>query len=301
MLAGWVPMLFYAPLISSQRGATSWMRVRGLGAIFNPFHLGIDAYFVLFAFAGLVAVVFLRKYRYGGSSGATSESHSEKERSVHLVILAFTFLAVPYGLLMVSWAGLPLLLDRYALPSLIAVALLFGLVSSELVGDLFEVSADSEIKAKSVAQISATIFGSVSLAAMLAYPLGKAISTAPSTVVRPSTFRNLATEKMVLAVSDPHSYFPLYFESGESHRIYLILRTSKERDRCVRFNQRLNPIAVDDFLASHERFQILSVDLEREWLEAELRHRGGFRITIEDRSENSKLLTVVAQKEIQPH
>ena len=51
-----------------------------------------------------------------------------------------------------------------------------------------------------------------------------------------------------------------------------IPRNAKERDMWVRFNTRLNPIAIDDFLATHERFQVYSNDIGRgwEWLEGEL-------------------------------
>src|SRR5215467_1257270 len=301
VLAGWLPMLFYAPLILSQKDATKWLRVPGLGAIFNPIHLGIEAYFVLFAFAGLVAIALLRQHHSSGSIGAASESHAEKKDFLHLVILAFTFLAVPYGLLIISWAGFPLLHPRYALPSLIGVALLLGFVISGLFSKLPGTAPDREVNATGVAEISDSILRAVLLASLLVYPLGIATVLPSRCSLCNVASQDVQINEMDLATSDWHSYLPLYFQSGENRRIYFVLKTSKQRDLCARFNPRLNPITVDDFLASHERFQILSVDAGMEWLETELIRRGGFRITTEERSEKRKLLTVVAQREIQPH
>src|ERR1035437_1001157 len=178
VLAGWLPVLFYAPMIWSQRGATSWMPRPGRIAIFSPFNLGLHAYFVLCAFAGLVAVAFLRKHYNASLSDAALGNHAETKEWLHLVILAFTFLAVPYCLLLVSWAGLPLLLDRYALPSLIGVALLFGFLCAGLFGDLFETPLGSEINPKSVLRLSERLFRAGLLAGLLAYPLARAISAA---------------------------------------------------------------------------------------------------------------------------
>jgi hypothetical protein len=309
VVAGCLPLLLYARFIWLQRYATAWLGPPGPGAAFNPVDLGLHAYFVLCALAGLVAVALLRRKHWSSSlSGAASGNRAENNMPLHLVILAFAFLAVPYGLLLVSWAGLPLLLDRYELPSLIGVALLFGFVCSGLSRDWFEKFPRGATTSERAAGISENILRAVLLAGILLYPLTEAIQTPriggpPQHAFRtpPATQRTEGAgpgseNGMVLATTDWATYFPLYFQSGESRRIYWVVADVRERKKIVRFNSRLNPIAVDDFLATHERFQIISKNAKKEWLEGELRRRGGFLVTIEDHSGNSKLLTVLARK-----
>lgn len=294
VMAGWLPLLLYAPMIATARGATSWIPRPGLSAALAPFHPAFDLYFVGCAIAGLVAVAVLQGR--GKSSEAASGHPGETKQTRHLIIIGFAFLAVPYELLLISWVWVPLLLDRYALPSLIGVALLLGLAFSRLLHFLSRRLPDRETSSSGAGRTAtpANILCTVLLVAMLVYPLGKAIGGSPTE--DPRVDEEMATGEMAVASTDRHSYFPLYFQSGESGHIFLIVREANERDRLARFNHRLNPITLDDFLAAHRQFRIYSVDPPREWLVAELRLRGGYRITLEDRAENAELLQVVAQR-----
>jgi hypothetical protein len=208
-------------------------------------------------------------------------------------LLGFGFLAVPYAMLAFAWAGLPLLLPRYALPSLIGAALLFGGISARLFGEPGDASSESKATAGGANRGLERLLRAAMIAALLAFPLWRAVSSARIAAAENKVGRYQADERgAIVAISDPYTYFPRYYYSGESHDIFYVVPNRESQERCARFNPRLNPILGMAFLAAHSSFRIISDDPPREWLEAELRKRGGFAITTEERTEYRKVLTV---------
>lgn len=288
VLAGWLPIPFFLPLIRSQKVGTGWIPRPGPTALFTPFRPDIDAYFVLFALGVVAALALVGRSRAAGLGSASSIAGWRP-----LVVLAMFFLAVPYGLLLITWAGFPLLLDRYALPSLLGVAILFGLAGSAVFG---ATSTESNGDAPDVPSNGLKgLEGAVKLgllAALILYPLGRAFSVHREDSLTPNPYRSVVAGQLAVATSDPQSYFPLYYNSHENRRIFYVVKTASERDRWTGYNRRLNPTTLDEFLATHPSFEIFTKDPSREWIEGELRRRGGFQIGPAARPVEGKLLSV---------
>jgi hypothetical protein len=284
-------MILYAPSIWSQRGANAaWLPRPGLYAALDPVDLGLHPYVLFCVFAGLTTITFLRRYCGRGRGTSFFGGQPPVEEGLHVIVLGFVFLAAPYALLILSWAGSPLLLSRYALPSLIGMALLFGGVSARLFGELAD---ESEATAGGRIQLLGRLITAAMLAALLAFPFWRAVSSARKAITEDKVARYRADASgPIVAASDPASYFPRYFYSGESHNIYYVVRNQEYQERLMRFNPRLNPITGTAFLAAHDHFRLVSDDPGLEWFESELRNRGDFAITTEERTEKRKVLTV---------
>lgn len=293
VVAGWSPVILFAPLIWLQRGARTWMSPPGLYAALDPVDLGSHAYILLDVFAALGVIAFLGRHCGPGRSASVPAAKPVIEDGPHVMVLGFAFLAVPYAFLLLAWVGLPLLLPRYSLPSLIGVALLFGMVACRLFGVSDDESTESAAAAAVGAWLPRRLLAAAMLAALLAFPFWRAASSARTAIAERRVARYRADEAAAtVATSDPHTYFPRYYYSGESRNIYYVVRDWENQDRVMRFNQRLNPITPAAFLAAHDHFRLVSDDPAREWFEAEIRRRGDFSIDTEERTDKTKVLTV---------
>jgi hypothetical protein len=298
VVAGWLPLLFYAPIMWGQRSEAGLISPPLAGAILHPFDPGLDIYFVFCALAGLFVITSIGKPNKYASNSRSSGSIVLFSKEIHLLILSFGFLLVPYVLLFISWAGMPLLLDRYVLPSLIGMALLFAPMFACLCGESFGASQECTTRLERIARLLGKTLRVLLLGGLLLYPLKHAISWVHSAAAsqRADPVPDLRKSKTVFATSDAHSYFSLYFYSGEAKNIYMIVRGPKEYEKFKQFNQQLNPITVDDFLKSNKQFIAVSASDRSRWFEDELRSNGTYNIKIESEwraeSGNKKLLTV---------
>jgi hypothetical protein len=295
VMAGWLPLILYAPLIWSQRGATRWMPETHVSAALDPVGLGLHPYVLFCSFAGLAAITFLKRYGSQSRDAVISGDRPRVEKRLHLIILGFAFLAVPYVMLIFSLAGVPVLLERYALPSLIGVALLFGGVSTELFWESAHESSKSGASGTigSGTGLFGRLLAAAMLAALLTFPLWRAASYVRGEITEDKVARYGADDaEGIVATSDAHTYFPRYFYSRESRTIYYVVRDPELQERVATFNLRLNPVTAGVFLAAHDHFRLVSDDPGREWLERDIRRRGDFVITTEERTEKRLVLTV---------
>jgi hypothetical protein len=295
VIAGWIPILFYLPLIWRQRGGTPWLQHTGPGTIFNPFTPGLHLYFAICALVALAVIGGVGRWNAPAPAGQPAGGPLVPLRQSHLLVLACAFLAIPYLLLAILWAGLPLLLDRYLLPSLIGAVFLFALICSSVLGASFRPAEQGGAVCPGSVRFFEKLVCVVTLAGLLAYPFKHARSyTGPSF----NPVKGMDFSRMVLATSNPLTYFVPYFESGENHNIYWIVKNEKECDRCRRFNPRINSITTADFLAAHQKFLLIVFDGYPigNWFEQDLRNGGAFDIKPEDgwhsSQEGVKLLAV---------
>src|SRR5207249_399143 len=112
VIAGWIPVLFYLPFIWAQKGGTAWMGRPGPSAILDPFFPGLHLYFALSALVALAVVGGAGRWNVPAPADQHAEGPLVPLWPSHLLVLACAFLAVPYLLCAISWAGLPLLADR---------------------------------------------------------------------------------------------------------------------------------------------------------------------------------------------
>ncbi|MDG2169325.1 MAG: hypothetical protein P8L44_15515 [Opitutales bacterium] len=137
VVAAWIPLLFCIPFIFTHSDATSWMSKPGLSMIYHPFSGGIDVgsgYFIIIGFALLFVLrLFVPQLH--------QEPIQEPKQANHLYFLAFVILMVPYGIFVLSRLGMPMLIDRYAMPPLIAYAFLITFILNTV-----EITEDSSIK-----------------------------------------------------------------------------------------------------------------------------------------------------------
>ncbi|HSH96542.1 MAG TPA: glycosyltransferase family 39 protein [Roseimicrobium sp.] len=297
LLLGWIPVLFYLPMIWQQRSATGWARRPGITAAFHPVDFAFDGYFVAMIAAVLAGLVIWRRQR-SVSGGVSREQMPTRpadtgESALPLYVLSAAFLAVPYGFLLISWAGLPLLMDRYALPSLIGIVFLAGLAGRKLLGPGEESSGEMPTGVGKWCRLLELSVTAGLLLVLTAYPVVSAIGISRANQAREVAPHNrLPDPGVVMAASDHQSFFPRYHQSGENHQIFWIVPNAGERDMWQRFNSRLNSVTVDDFLATHDHFLLVSNDAEKEWMEGELKKRGGFEITTQWRAGKGKVLDV---------
>lgn len=299
VIAGWIPILFYLPFIWGQRGGAPGLQHIGPGTIFNPFTPGLHLYFAICALVALAVIGGVEKWNAPEPAGQPAGGPLVPLRQSHLLVLACAFLFLPYLLLVILWAGLPLLLDRYLLPSLIGVVLLFALICSRVLGASYRPAGRGGAVCPGSVRFFETLVCVVTLAGLLAYPFKHARTyTGPSF----NPVKGMDFSRTVLATSNPLTYFVPYFESGENHNIYWVVKNKKEYDQWKRFNPRLNPITTADFLAAHQKFLVLGCDWYPigNWFEQDLRNGGAFDIKTEDGwpsnregvSEGVRLLTV---------
>jgi len=113
--------------------------------------------------------------------------------------------------------------------------------------------------------------------------------------------RGMDVSQTVLATSSSIAYFVACFESGDSRNIYFILPDRKFCEQWRRFSHRLNPVVMADFLAAHEKFQVIADDrwgayAANAWFEEEFRNSGAFDVKTEEGWPSSqagiRLLTV---------
>jgi len=186
IVAGWAPALLYVPLVMRQK-ESSWLTPPGVYAALEPVDLGLHSYLLFAVFAGIAAIAYLRKSR---------PVPDERE---YPALMGFAILAVPYALLALNWVGLPILLGRYALPSLIGAALLFAWICKRLFGE-------PGGQASGWSRFMGRLLSAAMVAGLLAFPLWRALSSARTAVADNKVARYLADERgLTVATSDPHT------------------------------------------------------------------------------------------------
>jgi hypothetical protein len=279
VIAGWLPVVLCLPFIFTQNGTPAWIPIPPPTTIFHPFNPGIDfqsAYFVFFGLAILAALAGLERAR-----SRKTAIWSTTGVPWHLMLLACLFLAVPYVVLAISWAGRPMLVDRYSLPALLGLVLLAGIPVSAFWNGSDPANPTRWLNA------AKTLILSVIVAGVVSVPLIDAISLArnnhrdiPLTVNDPDFVRKAA----VLVTSDPHSYYIRFFEGGGSKQLCYVVKSAEFAGVLHRFNDTLNAMTLDDFLARHDHFVLIADHPEHDWMEAELRRRGSFTFEYEERT-----------------
>lgn len=283
VIAGWLPVLFYLPIIWAQKGEAGLINAPLAGAILHPFDSGLDIYFVFCALAGLFVITAIEKRNGHPADRESSGNMSPFLNGIHLLILSFAFLLVPYLLLFISWAGMPVLANRYVMPSLIGLAVLFAFMFAGLGRGSAETSRVCATRFAGMARLFGKAFRALLLGGLLLYPIKHAVSWVhqAAAVAKANPVPQFVNSKTVFATSDPHSYFSLYFYSGAAKNIYLIVRDRKEYERYKHFNRRLNPVTAADFLKSHRQFITVSTPDRTRWFENELQSNGIYSVELE--------------------
>lgn len=279
VIAGWLPVAFCIPFILTQTGTPTWIPVPPPTTIFHPFNAWIDpniSYFVFFGLSIITAMVGYERSRTGKITIQTPGN-----LPWHLVLLACAFLAVPYAVLILSWAGKPLLVDRYSLPALLGLVLLAGFLGRSL-WITHNADEDSPWLRQATKLIQAGI-----LTGLFCLPLIDAISLARNNhrnIPRASTDPDFVGQATVVVTSDPHTYYIRHFESDNSQLLCYVVRSAEFSHVLHQFNRGLNAMTLDEFVADHDHFVLIADVPEHDWMEAELRRRGGFTFEYEERT-----------------
>lgn len=286
VLCGWIPTIFCLPLILEQQGTPAWIKKPGGTAIFYPFDAGIDAhatYFVLFGLAALSVLAFRRSNQ--------DQSRGSHSAPLHLAILALLFLAVPYGVLLISWTLRPLLVDRYSLPSLIGLASLVAFAGEKMWGRLAFPSDESKPAVISKKLIQAFILGGLFL-----LPLTDAFKWIHNHHEQPraSTDPDFVRREAVVVTTDPHTYYIRHFQSKDNRALFYVVRSSDFAELLHRFHSSLNAVTLDDFLRRNPRFALIADNPEQDWMEKALREKEG--IVFEREFRDSQRLDIIVSQ-----
>lgn len=282
VLAGWLPLLFYAPIMVGQKGEAGLIGRPHAGAILHTFDLRLDLYFVFCALAGLAVLSGIQQKRQHAPNGGLPTVRFWPSGGTHLIILAFVFLLVPYVLLLITWTAVPVLVGRYVMPSLIGLGVLFAAMFACFSERPCVSSGNRRMRFEIVLDFAGRSFRVLLVLALLLYPVKHAISWVHRVEAnkKADPIQKLVESKSIFATSDPHSFFPVYFYSGEAKNIYMIARDREEYKRYRRFNKRLNPITVGDFLKRATEFSVACAYDRSRWFEKDLRSRKGYVIKV---------------------
>lgn len=295
IVLGWFPVLLCLPFLLTMKDVSRWIRKPGPAAAFHPFDAGIGvdtAYFVLAGFVALLVMEAIRR------SSAKDEPREPFSPPLHLVLVAALFVAEPYGLLALSWAGKPMLIERYSLPVLLGIALLFAMAVRGLLPPVQRIGAPAWTR-----RLDRSIRTGV-IAALLIWPVADAVSrirSGPPPKPKGSDDPAFVREAPAILTSDPHAYFVRHYQAGGRPEValgkpfLLVAHSPEEKAGFLRFYPALKVATLDEALAAHPRFALIYDWAEKgvysEWLELELRKRKGeYVVEREESLHNSKWL-----------
>jgi hypothetical protein len=106
-------------------------------------------------------------------------------------------------------------------------------------------------------------------------------------VPRASTDPDFVRNAPVVVTSDAHTYYIRKFESAHPEKIFYVVKAADFSQLLHRFNVGINSVTLDEFLSQHDHFALIADHPENDWMEQELRRRGGFIFEREQRDSES--------------
>jgi hypothetical protein len=255
VIAGWFPVVLCLPFILAIGSAPKWIPKPGPTAAFHPFDPGLEVAPVYFIFAALAVLAAWRWFR-GDRAEEPRESTAPSDS--HLILLAALFLAVPYGVLALTWAGMPTLIDRYSLPALLAFPILLtSAIRSLLRGE--DSTPSRAIKALAVA-------------GMLVWPALDAWTwVRDHPAAKPPSDPDFVLAAPVRVTTDPHVYFRRhYYDRAHRPSLVFVARSAKIAAALRQFHPAINAVTVDELLARYPRFAVVADQRQNDWLTDEL-------------------------------
>ena len=266
-VAGWFPILF---CLQNIRGSgVDWIKRPDYSYIFHPFNPEIDVSKIYFALFILAVLAFFFSFK--------NESKSDlplKAGVKDIAYLAVFLLAVPYLVLLISWLGKPMMVDRYYFPSLIGMVIFTGIIAQRTLGPL-ELLPPVSLKSQGFLNVlKATL-----LAALVLHPLLGAIHLKMNQA-KPDGEPSLAANSQIIIADNSPTYLPLAFTRNHNGNLFMVVKPGKNQKEVQanleKFHHNLQTIDINTLTAKYAKITLVEDGSFAEflWVKSALLQRG---------------------------
>jgi hypothetical protein len=246
-IAGWFPIIF---CLDNIRGSgIGWIRAPDYSYIFHAFNPGISAGNIYYALFILAILAFISSF----NNRFESDYHLETDVKDIAYIMVF-ILAIPYVVLLISWLGKPMMLDRYYFPSLIGLAMFMGMFAQKTLGPLRLLPSASITSKCCLSMLKTTL-----LLALVVNPLLIVIHL-KRTQLKPEDEPSMAVNSQIIIADNFPTYFPLTFTRNNTSNLFLVVGPGMDsksvQSNLAKFHQNLQAIDLDTLTA---RYSIITL------------------------------------------
>lgn len=288
--------LLFVPWISSflnQADAGkphSWVAIPGLMDLINSFNFSSTLVFFLLVLLTTSYLLFIKESTVTQADEELNEKEQKSSAENSLLILAYTFLAVPILSWIISRTVESIFVNRYIIPNTISWSILLTYLSSRILPiKLTKKAKELGLHKNSISKQRLSLL--ILTAVLTIYPIYSAKSYVHQELPGLNDDKYGYSE-LPIAVQSPHVYLPRFYYSPKHNRYFFILDWQAALDQKSSLNSTVdykimnalkrnypeqNVVQSQHFLEKNHRFLVLDED-GRTWFEIRIKNDPKYRI-----------------------